>query len=75
MRKYLVVTVCVVALIIFSTIAVYAQGNQGDKALGTKIDSLKNDVKLLNAKLDEVLENQQKIVEELKSVKIFIRRM
>ena len=75
MRKHLVVTICVIALVIFSTISAYAQRGQGDKALATKMDSLSKEVEALSSKFDQVLENQQKILDELQTVKVRIRRM
>ncbi|MBN1493934.1 MAG: hypothetical protein JW938_07290 [Candidatus Omnitrophica bacterium] len=76
MKRYLLVSICIVVLIAFSSMAVYAQtANKNEAAVSAKIDSLSKDIAAINAKLDQLLTNQEKFSEELKTVKVLIRRM
>jgi hypothetical protein len=77
MRKNLIVGICVCVLVAFSALVVYAQGanNDGDQSVVSKIDSLNKDITAINQKLDQILENQTKTAEEIKTIKVLIRRM
>jgi len=73
MRKFFIVGICICVLVAFSAILVRAQSDN-DQSLAAKVETLNKNITIINQKLDQILANQTKISEEIKTIKIWTRR-